>query len=221
MKVCSFAKWLESDSWTARDAFVTSSSWPHFSNSRWSCYHHHYCCLNERFFKFETFFFTSIKSLLTLFAIAFIFYCQVIVVRLIFNFHQVDLSSENSFFIHISSVSSSLIMLSIIQYIMFMLASKFSKTLHFDEHNITEFFKRFEKQCNEYKVIEKKWWIKLFCYYVRFIAEFMKFFSLYIDWNWKIFEKKIRNEYKDQKIEQMINFRLFLKKFKNKVRKNN
>ena len=37
-----------------------------------------------------------------------------------------------------------------------MFASRFSKTLHFDEHNITEFLERFEKQCNEYKVIEKK-----------------------------------------------------------------
>ena len=37
-----------------------------------------------------------------------------------------------------------------------MLASKFSETLHFDEHNITEFLERFEKQCNEYEIIEEK-----------------------------------------------------------------
>ena len=39
---------------------------------------------------------------------------------------------------------------------MFMSASKFLKTLHFDEHNMTKFFKRFEKQYDEYAVIEKK-----------------------------------------------------------------
>ena len=49
----------------------------------------------------------------------------------------------------------------------------------------------------------------------------MKIFSSYIDRNWKTFEKKMRKEYKNQDIEQMINSRLFLKKFKNKVRKNN
>ena len=38
----------------------------------------------------------------------------------------------------------------------FMLVSKFSETLHFDEHNITKFFEHFEKQCNEYEVIEEK-----------------------------------------------------------------
>ena len=47
-----------------------------------------------------------------------------------------------------------------------------------------------------------------------------KIFS-YIDRSWKIFEKKMQKEYKDQNIEQMINSRLFLKKFKNKFRKNN
>ena len=108
-----------------------------------------------------------------------------------------------------------------VRYMMFMLASKFSKTLHFDEHNITKFLERFEKQCDEYEVIEKKRWIKLSRYCVKFIAEFMKIFFSYIDRSWKIFEKKMRKEYQDQDIEQMINFRLFLKKFKNKVRKNN
>ena len=73
-----------------------------------------------------------------------------------FNFHQIDLSSGNSFFIHVSNVSLSLIMSATIQYMMFILVSKFSKTLHFDEHNITKSLERFEKQCDEYKVIEKK-----------------------------------------------------------------
>ena len=65
-----------------------------------SYYHHHCCCSNEQFFKFETFFSLSIKSLLTLFAVAFIFYCQTIIVKSIFNFYQIDLSSKNSSFIH-------------------------------------------------------------------------------------------------------------------------
>ena len=138
-----------------------------------------------------------------------------------FSSHQVDLSSENSSFIYILSVSLSLIMSATVRYIMFMLAPGSSKTLHFDEHNITKFLKRFEEQCDEYEVIEKKQWIKLFYYYVRFIAEFMKTSSSYVNRSWKIFEKKMWKEYKDQDTEQMINFRFFLKEFKNKVRKNN
>ena len=108
-----------------------------------------------------------------------------------------------------------------VRYMMFMLAPESSETLHFDEYNITKFLEHFEKQCDEYEIIEKKRWIKLFRYCVKFIAEFMKIFSSYVDRSWKIFEKKMRKEYKDQNIEQMINSRLFLKKFKNKVRKNN
>ena len=104
---------------------------------------------------------------------------------------------------------------------MFMLVSKFSKILHFNEYNITKFFERFEKQCDEYKIIEEKWWIKFFRYCVKFLAKFMKIFFSYVDRNWKIFEKKIRKEYKDQNIKQMINFRFFLKKFKNKIKKHN
>ena len=49
----------------------------------------------------------------------------------------------------------------------------------------------------------------------------MKIFSWYVDWSWKAFEKKMQKEYKNQNIEQMINFRFFLKKLKNKVKKNN
>ena len=138
-----------------------------------------------------------------------------------FNLHQVDLSSRNSSFIYISSVLFSLIMSATVRYMMLILASKFSKVLHFDEHNITKFLERFEEQCDEYEVIEKKWWIKLSYYCVKSIAEFMKISSSYIDRSWKIFEKKMQKEYKDQDIEQMINFRSFLKKFKNKIRKNN
>ena len=138
-----------------------------------------------------------------------------------FSSHQVDLSSRNPSFIHISSVSFSLIMSATVRYMMFMFVSKSSRALHFDEHNITEFLERFEEQCDEYEVIEKKRWIKLFRYCVKFIAEFMKIFSSYVDRSWKIFEKKMRKEYKDQNIEQMINSRLFLKEFKKKVRKNN
>ena len=168
-----------------------------FSNFASNCYHHHCCCSNEQSFKSEAFLSTSIESLLTLFAVAFIFYCQVIVVKSMFNSHQVDLSSRNSSFIYISSVSFSLIMSATVRYMMFMLASKSSETLHFDEHNITKFLERFEKQCDEYEIIEKKRWIKLFCYCIKFIAEFMKIFSSYIDRSWEIFEKKMQKEYKD------------------------
>ena len=76
--------------------------------------------------------------------------------KLIFSSHQVDLSSKNTFFINISSVSSSFIMFSTVQYMMFMFASKFSKTLHFDEHNIINIFEYFKEQYDEYKIIEKK-----------------------------------------------------------------
>ena len=73
-----------------------------------------------------------------------------------FSSYQVDLSSKNSFFIYISNVTSSLIMSATIQYMMFMLASKFSETLYFDEYNITKFFERFEEQYDEYEIIERK-----------------------------------------------------------------
>ena len=39
---------------------------------------------------------------------------------------------------------------------MFLSVWRFSRTLHFDEHNIMKFLERFEKQCNEYEIIEKK-----------------------------------------------------------------
>ena len=37
-----------------------------------------------------------------------------------------------------------------------MSASRFSESLHFDEHNIIEFLKRFDKRYDDYKIIEKK-----------------------------------------------------------------
>ena len=138
-----------------------------------------------------------------------------------FSFHQIDLSSKNLSFIYISNVSSSLIMSATVQYIMFMLVSRFLETLHFDKHNITEFLGHFEEQCDEYEIIEKKRWSRLFYYCIKFIAKFMKKKILYVDRSWKTFEKKMRKKYKNENIEQMINFRLFLKKFKNKVKKNN
>ena len=190
------------------------------SNFASSC-HHHCCCSNKRSFKSEASSSTSVESLLTLFAVALTSYCQVIVVKTMFSPHQVDLSSKNTSFIHTSSVSSSLVMPSTVRYMMFMFAPRSSEILHFDEHNITKFLERFEKQCDEYEVTEKKRRIKLPCYCVRSIAEFMKTFSSYVDRSWKTFEREMRKEYKDQNAEQMINSRSFLKKFKNKTKKNN
>ena len=138
-----------------------------------------------------------------------------------FNFHQVDLSSKNPSFIYILKLSSSLIMSLTIRYIMLISISKFSKALHFDEHNITKFLDYFEKRYDKYEIIKKKRSIKLFRYCVRFIAEFIKIFFSYVDRSWKFFKKKTWKEYKNQNIEQMINFRLFLKKFKNKIKKKN
>ena len=37
-----------------------------------------------------------------------------------------------------------------------MFALKSSEALHFDEHNIIKFLKRFKKLCNKYKIIVKK-----------------------------------------------------------------
>ena len=56
----------------------------------------------------------------------------------------------------ISISFSSFVMLFAVRYIMLMFASKFFEALHFDEHNIIEFFKRFEKLCDEYEIIVKK-----------------------------------------------------------------
>ena len=91
-----------------------------------------------------------------LFAVVFTSCCQAIIVKSMFSSHQVDLSSENPSFIHISNMSSPPIMPATVRYMMFMLAPKSSRALHFDEHNITKFLERFEKQCDEYEVIEEK-----------------------------------------------------------------
>ena len=72
-----------------------------------------------------------------------------------FNSYQVNLSSRNPFFIYISSLSFPIIMLATDRYMMLMFAPKSSKALHFDEHNITKILERFEKQCDEYKIIKK------------------------------------------------------------------
>ena len=55
-----------------------------------------------------------------------------------------------------SIFSFSLVMFFVIRYIMFMSVSKFFETLYFDEHNIIEFFERFKKLCDEYKITVKK-----------------------------------------------------------------
>ena len=73
-----------------------------------------------------------------------------------FNSHQINLFSKNTLFLHTLSTSFPLNMFSTIQYMMFMPAFESSETLHFDEHNITKFLKRFEKQCDEYEIINKK-----------------------------------------------------------------
>ena len=104
-----------------------------------------------------------------------------------------------------------------IKYMMFMLASKSSKALYFDEHNIIEFFKRFEELCDEYKISVKKWWIKFSRYCKRSIVEFIKTLTLYVDRNWAAFDKKMRKKYKDKNAKQMTNSRSFLKKYKNKI----
>ena len=127
-----------------------------FFNFASSYYHHHYCYSNEQSFKSETLLSTLIENLLTLFAIVFTFCCQIIIMKLIFNSYQINLLSKISLFIYISNVSFSFIMSTTIRYMMFIFVSKFSKTLHFDKHNIIKFLEHFEKQCDEYKVIEKK-----------------------------------------------------------------
>ena len=59
-------------------------------------------------------------------------------------------------FIEFSKITISISFFSIatlfaIKYMMFMFVSKFSETLHFDEHNIIEFFKRCQRvECKFY-----------------------------------------------------------------------
>ena len=62
-----------------------------------------------------------------------------------------------------------------------MLAFESSEILHFDKHNITKFLKRFEKQCDEYEIIEKS--IELNSFVIVYNSNFMKISSSYIDRN--------------------------------------
>ena len=102
-----------------------------------------------------------------------------------------------------------------------MFISKFSKVLHFNEHNIIEFFECFEKLCDEYKIFIKKQWIKFSRYCEQSIIEFMKTSILYVDRNWAAFNKKMRKKYKNKNAKQMTNLRFFLKKYKSKIRIDN
>ena len=126
-----------------------------FFNFASSDCHHHCCCSNERSFKFKAFLFTSIENLLTFFAVTFTSYCQIIIVKSMFSSHQIDLSSRNSSFIHISSVLFSLIMSAIVRYIMFILTLKFLKILHFDEYNIIKFLECFRNNVMNIKSLKK------------------------------------------------------------------
>ena len=162
----------------------------------------------------------SFESLLNLFAVAFIFCCQAIFIEImiisesnslkIFSFIESSKMTTSTFFSPIATFFA-------VKYMMFMLASKSSKTLHFDEHNIIKFLERFEKLCDEYEVAVKKRWIKLSRYCERSIVEFMKTLISYVDRNWTAFDKKMRKKYKNKNAKQMTNFRLFLKKYKNKT----
>ena len=73
-----------------------------------------------------------------------------------FNSYQIDLSSRSTSFLNTLNVLSSLIIFLTVRYIIFMLTSESFETLHLNKHNITKFLKRFEKQCDEYEIIEKK-----------------------------------------------------------------
>ena len=117
----------------------------------------------------------------------------------------------------ITLIFSSIAMSFAVQYMMFIFISKSLETLHFDEHNIIEFLKCFEKLCDEYKITVKKQWIKLFRYCKRQIVKFMKTSILYVDRNWAVFDKEMRKKYKNKHAKQMTNSRLFLKKYKSKI----
>ena len=184
-------------------------------------YYSHYCCKKQssKFTSFSSL--ASFESLLNLFIVAFTFCCQIIFIKIMIILRSDSLKISS--FIKSSKMTTSIFFSSIatsfaVKYIMFMLASKSSRALHFDEHNIIKFFKRFEELCDEYEVSVKKRWIKLFRYCERSIIEFMKTSTLYVDRNWTAFDKKMRKKYKDKNAKQMTNSRLFLKKYKNKIR---
>ena len=146
-----------------------------------------HCCCKEHSSKFTLFSsLTSFESLLNLFVVALIFCCQIIFIKIMI------ISESNSLkifsFIEFSKMSILIFFLSIatlfaVKYIMFMFISKFSKALHFDEHNIIEFFERFKKLCDKYEIIIKKWWIKFLRYCERSIIKFIKTLTSYVDRN--------------------------------------
>ena len=117
-----------------------------------------------------------------------------------------------------TSIFFSIVISFAVRYMMFMSASKSSETLHFNEHNINEFLKRFEKLCDKYEVTVKKRWIKLFRYCERQIIKFIKTSISYVNRNWAVFNKEMRKKYKNKNAKQMTNSRLFLKKYKSKTR---
>ena len=136
---------------------------------------------------------------------------------IIFKSISLKISSFIEFSKMIILIFFSIAMSFAVQYIMFIFTLKSSETLHFDEHNIIEFLKYFEKLCDEYKITVKKRWIKFSRYYKRQIVEFMKTSTLYVNRNWAIFDKEMRKKYKNKNAKQITNFRFFLKKYKSKT----
>ena len=119
-----------------------------------------HCCCKKHFLKFiSSSSFVSFENLLNLFAVVFTFCCQTIFIEImiisksnnlkIFSFIE---SLKMTILISFSSIATSFA----VKYMMFMFISKFSKMLHFNEHNIIKFLKRFEKLCDEYKIAVKK-----------------------------------------------------------------
>ena len=121
--------------------------------------YHTYCCCKKHFSSFiSSSSIASFESLLSLFAVAFLSYCQTIFIKImiIFKSDSLKISSFIKFLKMTILIFFSIAMFFAVRYMMFMFASKSSKTLHFDEHNIIEFLKRFEKLCDEYEIIVKK-----------------------------------------------------------------
>ena len=154
-----------------------------------------HCCCKKHFSKFTSFSsLASFENLLNLFVVAFTFCCQIIFIEImiISELNSLKILSFNKF----SKIMILIFFFPIatffaVKYMMFMFILKFSKVLHFDEHNIIKFFKRFKKLCDKYKITVKKRWIKLFRYCERSIIEFIKTFISYVDRNWAVFDKKM------------------------------
>ena len=164
-----------------------------------------HCCCKKQFSKLTSFSsLASFENLLNLFIVVFTFCYQVIFIKIMIISESNNLKILS--FIEFSKMTISISFFSIatpfaVKYMIFMFASKFSKTLHFNEYNIIEFFKRFEKLCDKYEVFMKKWWIKLFHYCKQSIIKFMKTSILYIDRNWAAFDKKMRKKYKNKNVK--------------------